>query len=113
MEDHRRSVANGRNSGNGGQAVMDRDCPRIAATYRLRTGDTPDSRWLVDAEHTVLLNESAAEILSRCDGERSVRALIEELQRVYVGAPEDEIVDGVWSFLALAIDKGWLEVRHP
>jgi len=92
---------------------MDRDCPCIAANYRLRTGDTPDSQWLVDAEHTVLLNETAAEILSRCDGAHTVSTLIDELRTVYVGAPEDDIVEGVWSFLELAFDKGWLEVRHP
>ena len=93
--------------------VQPADCPRIGREYRVRAGDTPDSRWLVHGDATVLLNDSAAEIISRCDGRHSVASLIQELGQVYVGAPEAEIADGVTAFLELALSKGWLEIDRP
>lgn len=94
-------------------SVQPGDCPRIGHEYRVRAGDTPDSRWLVHGDATVLLNDSAAEIISRCDGRHSVESLIRELGQVYVGAPEGEIADGVMAFLELALSKGWLEIDRP
>lgn len=95
----------------GAVSVCATDCPRVGRDYRVRSGDTPDSRWLVNGDSTVLLNDSAAEIISRCDGLHSVGLLIEELNQVYVGASEQDIADGVRSFLDLALKKGWVEVE--
>lgn len=86
------------------------DCPRVGREYRVRAGDTPDSRWLVHGDATILLNDSAAEIISRCDGRHTVESLIRELGQVYVGAPEGEIADGVMAFLELALSKGWIDI---
>jgi pyrroloquinoline quinone biosynthesis protein D len=95
----------------GAVSVCATDCPRVGRDYRVRSGDTPDSRWLVNGESTVLLNDSAAEIISRCDGRHSVGRLIEELNEVYLGASEQEIAEGVQAFLELALKKGWIVIE--
>lgn len=97
-------------SSEGERSVQVTDCPRIGREFRVRAGDTPDSRWLVHGDATVLLNDSAAEIISRCDGRHTVASLIQELGEVYVGAPESDIADGVTAFLELALSKGWVEI---
>jgi pyrroloquinoline quinone biosynthesis protein D len=91
-------------------SVCATDCPRVGRDYRVRSGDTPDSRWLVSGDSTVLLNDSAAEIISRCDGRHSVGRLIAELKQVYLGASEQEIAEGVQAFLELALKKGWIDI---
>ena len=93
-----------------GVTTADRPC--IGRAYRVRVGDTPDSRWLVTDCSTVLLNDSAAEIIARCDGRHSVGALIAELRQVYVGASEQDIAEAVQSFLALALNKGWVDIER-
>lgn len=86
------------------------DCPRVGRDFRVRTGDTPDTCWLVNGDLTILLNDSAAEIISRCDGRHSVGSLVEELNQIYQGASEQEIADGVRAFLELALQKGWVDI---
>lgn len=86
------------------------DCPRLGANYRLRAGDTAESRWLVNGESTVLLNDTATEIMVRCDGQHSVTQLVQELQTVYQGTAEEDIVSGVQAFLEMALEKGWIEL---
>lgn len=93
-----------------GLCVAAGDRPRLGGAYRLRVGDTPDVRWLVDDEKTVLLNETAAEIMTRCDGQHSVDALIAELRGLYLGASEEEIAGAVRAFLELALNKGWIAI---
>lgn len=95
----------------GESKVSATDCPQVGRNYRMRVGDTPDSCWLVNGESTVLLNDSAAEIISRCDGLHSVARLIQEINAVYVGASEEDIAEAVKSFLELALQKGWIELR--
>ena len=90
--------------------VNSSDRPRVGRDFRVRAGDTPDSRWLVNGELTVLLNDSAAEIITRCDGCHSVDALIKELNEVYAGASAHDIAEGVQAFLALAVQKGWIDI---
>ena len=97
-----------------GLSLAGDDRPRIGAAFRLRTGDTPEARWLVGEEKTVLLNETAAEIMARCDGRRSVGVLVEELRALYLGVDETEISEAVRSFLELALNKGWIVIdRSP
>lgn len=93
-----------------GLSVTAEDRPRLGCAYRLRSGDTPDSRWLVDNENTIMLNETAAEIISRCDGCHSVSRLIDEVKALYSGARDDEVDGAIHSFLELALNKGWISV---
>ncbi len=43
-------------------------------------------------ETVVVLNTTGAEILSRCDGEHTVRDIVSELGAVYRSVPADEVL---------------------
>ncbi len=54
------------------------------------------------------LNGSAGEILKRCDGSRTVTAIVEDLEQAFsaTGLTKD-----VTSFLTYASEKKWVELR--
>jgi pyrroloquinoline quinone biosynthesis protein D len=53
----------------------------------------------------VKLNQSAAEILKRCDGRRSVPAIVDELEQAFNASGLAPDVD---EFLRAACERGWL-----
>jgi pyrroloquinoline quinone biosynthesis protein D len=56
----------------------------------------------------VLLNGSAAEIMSRCDGVRTVAEIVADIERTH---SLSGIAADVSAFVALALGKRWLELR--
>jgi pyrroloquinoline quinone biosynthesis protein D len=95
-----------------GLSVHAGDRPRLGDRFSLRGGDTPEACWLVNGDRTVLLNETAGEILIRCNGSRTVAVLIEELRVLYRGTSSEEISAAVASFLELALSRGWIALEH-
>ena len=93
-----------------GLALAPADRPHLGRGFTLRLGDDPNDCWLMHAGGNILLNDTAAEILRRCDGHLSVARLVAEVQEIYVGASPDEIAQGVHAFLDLALGKGWIEI---
>ena len=92
-------------------ALSPADRPHLGRGYSLRLADDPNDCWLMNGSgHEILLNDTASEILRRCDGHHSITRLIEEMQRLYVGASTDEISEAVTGFLELALSKGWIEM---
>lgn len=79
--------------------------PAIAPMYRLQHESAQAAWVLLYPEGMVRLNESASAVLRRCDGTRSVDALIEELRADYAGA---DLGDEVRAFLADAARRGWI-----
>ncbi len=75
--------------------------------YRLQWESAQEAYVLLFAEGMIQLNDSAAEILKLCDGERSEQEVIDELQTKFpdVNGLEDDIKD----FLGEAHGKGWIE----
>lgn len=71
--------------------------------------ETQGAYVLLYPEGVVKLNGTAAEILKRCDGERTVAQLVAELKRLY-SAPDAEIESGIRKFLEISYAKGW--IRH-
>ena len=90
--------------------LTERDRPVIDAPHRLRWEEADGCYVLRSVTGTVRLNESAAEILKRCDGSRSAAQLVDELKVLYAGAGA-EIDDSVRRFLALARARGWIRPR--
>lgn len=79
--------------------------PRLARRFRLQWEEAQQAWVLLYPEGMVRLNTSAAEILRRCDGERSVDAIVAELEQTFETtglAPE------VAGFLAMARQQGWV-----
>lgn len=80
--------------------------PVVATMFRLQFEPAQDSWVLLYPEGMVKLNTPAAEILRRCDGERTVDEIVAELELSFVQA--GELRDDVCTFLAQARQRGWL-----
>ncbi|RJS91664.1 pyrroloquinoline quinone biosynthesis peptide chaperone PqqD [Salinisphaera sp. Q1T1-3] len=81
--------------------------PQLARGYRLQFEPAQDCHVLLYPEGMITLNEPAAEILKRCDGERSVAGLCEAL-RVEFG--DVDLAADVRAFLELARSHGWVRL---
>ncbi len=82
--------------------------PCIARLYRFQWEAEQDGYVLLFPEGMVQLNAPAGEILRRCDGQRSARAIIDELKQAFEGA---QIEAEVLAFLRTATADGWIEWR--
>jgi pyrroloquinoline quinone biosynthesis protein D len=79
--------------------------PRIGAGFRLQWEPAQDCHVLLYPEGMVKLNGSAGEILKRCDGQRSVAAIVAELEAAFsaTGLEAD-----VLAFVQMAGKQRWL-----
>jgi pyrroloquinoline quinone biosynthesis protein D len=80
--------------------------PRLSRKFRLQFEPAQDRWVLLYPEGMVQLNPSAAEILRRCDGERSVDAIVAELEATFNAqgiAPE------VRNLLEEGQRRGWID----
>lgn len=82
------------------------DRPVVNPLYLFRWEDTQQAWVLLYPEGVVKLNDSAGEILRRCDG-RTVADLVSELQGEF-DAAECEVETGVYKFLEASHAKGWI-----
>lgn len=82
--------------------------PAIGHGFRLQWESAQDAHVLLYPEGMVKLNPSAAAILTRCDGARTVTDIVTDLERAYSveGLGED-----VLAFLRTALERNWLELR--
>lgn len=82
---------------------------RLASTYRLQWEAAQESYVLLYPEGMITLNSSAGDILSRCDGIRSLAEIIADLRCTYPEAgTADEMADDVLEFVEIAHHEGWL-----
>ena len=83
--------------------------PRLPRHVKLRF-DKARERWVVLAPERVLMpDETALEILQRCDGETSVNAIVADLAEAYE-APPEEIREDVSALLQDLADKGFIQL---
>ena len=81
--------------------------PRLAAGVRLKF-DEVRAHWVVLApERVIIPDETALEVLRRCDGVANLSAIIDELSASY-DAGRSEIAQDVWQLVADLTDKGIL-----
>jgi pyrroloquinoline quinone biosynthesis protein D len=80
--------------------------PRLNKLFRLQWEEVQQAYVLLYPEGMVKLNQSAAEILKRCDGMRTVDELIAELQ---VDFGEKDLRDPVEGMLRAAFEKDWIQ----
>lgn len=83
--------------------------PAIAHGMRLQWEPAQDAHVLLYPEGMVKLNGTAAAILTRCDGARTLDDIVADLERSY-GA--SELMADVQSFVSFALEKRWLELRE-
>lgn len=86
-------------------ASITHERPRLRPMFRLQWEEVQQSWVMLFPEGMIRLNPSAAEIMRRCDGDRTVDQIVGELEQTFnmtALAPE------VQAFLAHAREKGWL-----
>ena len=79
--------------------------PRVGPGFRLQWEPAQNAHVLLYPEGMVKLNGSAGEIMKRCDGQRSVAAIVADLEQAFAaqGLERD-----VLAFMAMAGEQKWL-----
>lgn len=80
--------------------------PRLAAGYRFQWEEAQQNHVLLYPEGMVQLSDTAAAVLSLCDGQRTVEAIVAELEEDY---ETDGISEDVTQFLGEAQSQGWIK----
>jgi pyrroloquinoline quinone biosynthesis protein D len=75
--------------------------------YLFRWEDTQDAYVLLYPEGVVKLNQTAGEIIKRCDGVRTVGEMVAELQSLFPG-DDARVAEGVYKFVEVFRAKGWI-----
>lgn len=79
--------------------------PQLAAGYRFQWEEVQQCHVLLYPEGMVQLNDTAAAILSFCDGKRNVGEVVAALEQEYEA---EGLYDDVAEFLEAAVDNGWV-----
>ncbi len=81
------------------------DKPKLSRLFRLQWEEAQNNYVLLYPEGMVKLNQSAAEILKRCDGNQDTAAIVSALESAFsVSGLQDEVED----FLSVANERGWI-----
>ena len=84
--------------------------PRLGHGFRFQWEPAQNCHVLLYPEGMIRLNQSAGEILARCDGSRDIAAIVADLEQAFARPglrPEVE------AFLTMAIGKRWLRLDAP
>lgn len=82
--------------------------PRLAVGCRLNEKSQP-SRVLHMPEKALRLNGPSLEIIERCDGKRTVREIISELQQLYAKAEPQKVESDILDYLGRLHDQRALD----
>jgi pyrroloquinoline quinone biosynthesis protein D len=82
------------------------DRPRLVAHYRLQWEEVQKAWVLLYPEGMVKLNGSAGEIMHRLDGNKTVQAVVDELEKQF---ETTGLTTDVLDFLAIAQRQGWVK----
>ena len=87
------------------------DIPRIASPpFRFQWEVAQDCYVVLYPEGMVKLSLSAGEILKRCDGQTSIKSIIEDLNEHFPGS---DLENDVYKFLEVAYANGWIRTKKP
>ena len=81
------------------------ELPKLSRLFRLQWEPAQDAYVLLYPEGMVKLNQSAADILKRCDGSKAVAMIVADLEQTF---EVDSLNDEVQDFLREAYERGWL-----
>jgi pyrroloquinoline quinone biosynthesis protein D len=85
------------------------DVLAIARHFRLQWEEAQQAYVLLYPEGMVELSETAAAVLTRCDGKASLAQIMADLQQQF---PEDDISADVREFLEDAYANGWVRITR-
>ena len=82
--------------------------PVVGRGFRLQWEPAQEAHVLLYPEGMVKLNSSAAAIMTRCDGMRTIADIVADIERTYgiTGLAAD-----VTAFVTMAREKSWLEMK--
>lgn len=83
--------------------------PAIGRNFRLQWEEVQKAWVLLYPEGMVKLNASAGEILSRCDGNRTVAGIVAELEEAF---GTSGLLADVQAFFGIAVKQGWVSLSH-
>lgn len=86
--------------------VLSTSRPRPARQVRLDWDPVRKQHVLLAPEGVVVMNETGADILRLCDGERTVAGIVEELRGRYERVDEEEVCN----FLTRLAARRWVEL---
>jgi pyrroloquinoline quinone biosynthesis protein D len=81
--------------------------PIIGRGFRLQWEPAQETHVLLYPEGMVKLNPSAAAIVTRCNGRRSVADIVTDLESTY---GLQALTQDVCVFIAMAVERTWLEL---
>jgi pyrroloquinoline quinone biosynthesis protein D len=81
--------------------------PRLGKGFRMQWEQAQQCHVLLYPEGMVKLNQSAGEIMARCDGLKDVAAIVAELEAAF---DAQGLQADVLAFVDLAASKRWLEL---
>jgi pyrroloquinoline quinone biosynthesis protein D len=90
--------------------VTQSDRPGIRAGFRLQWEPVQNAYVLLYPEGMVKLNTTAAEILRRCDGLKTIDEIVEELEAAF---QRNGLASDVTKFLEIATKQGWVSTAVP
>lgn len=79
--------------------------PKLSRLFRMQWEEAQNAYVLLYPEGMVKLNQSAAEILTRCNGVSDVAAIIAQLEANFA---QTDLSSDVLAFVADARERGWL-----
>lgn len=92
--------------------------PKLAQKGRLKFDKVREKHLLLLPEKVVVLNETAASILTLCDGNESVHTITEKMRSSLVSEsnttelPDFEIMkNDITRFLMEMVDQGWVVMQ--
>ena len=81
------------------------DMPRLNHRFRMQWEEAQQSHVLLYPEGMIRLNQSAGEILKRCDGATTVDDIVAQLEQQFnASGLRSDVLD----LLAHAVDKDWI-----
>ena len=80
--------------------------PCVAPGFRLQWEPVQNCHVLLNPEGMVKLNDSAGEIMKRCDGVRSIQAIATDIEQTYT---LQSLEPDVLAFVELAGKQRWLK----
>jgi pyrroloquinoline quinone biosynthesis protein D len=88
-------------------ALSESSRPAVGRGFRLQWEPAQNAHVLLYPEGMIKLNGSAGEILKRCDGAATIADITADLERAFAAA---NLSEDVMSFVAMAVDKKWLQI---
>ena len=83
--------------------------PRLASKARLRFDRKTERTMVLFPEKGIELSASAADVMRLCDGERTVRAIVDRLSERYGTAERERVEREVLEFLNAMADRCLIE----